>query len=129
MPQPLEIRENIPLAPLTTLGIGGSARVFVRAETEEQVAAAVEYARVNSLSLFVLGGGSNVLIADKGFDGLVLQIAIKGISSESQLITAGAGEDWDEFVAFCVNKDLAGVECLSGIPGSVSGTPVQNVGA
>ena len=135
----LELRENVSLAPLTTLMIGGTARYFVRAESEEQVAEAVEFAASNNLKLFILGGGSNVLVSDVGFDGLVIQVNIKGIKNVStsnpqsailnpQLV-AGAGEDWDEFVAYCVKNDLAGIENLSGIPGLVGGTPVQNVGA
>jgi len=125
----IELQQNVPLAPLTTLKIGGNARLFVVAESEEQVAEAFDYAEKENLKLFVLGGGSNVLISDKGFDGLVLQIAVKGITSEGAIITAAAGENWDEFVAYCVQNNLAGVECLSGIPGFVGGTPVQNVGA
>lgn len=125
----LKIEENVPLAPLTTLKIGGAARFFVRAESENQVTDAFKFAEENDFNLFVLGGGSNVLIADEGFDGLVLQIALKGIVVKDNLIMAQAGEDWDEFVAFCVEKNLAGIECLSGIPGFVGGTPVQNVGA
>ncbi len=77
----LQIQENVPLAPYTTLGIGGNARLFVRAETEEQVIAAVKFAEENEFQLFVLGGGSNVLVADRGFDGLVLQIAVAGIKT------------------------------------------------
>lgn len=125
----LKIEENVPLAPLTTLKIGGTARFFVRAENEKQAADAFKFADENGFDLFVLGGGSNVLIADEGFDGLVLQIALKGIEVNNNLVTAQAGEDWDEFVAFCVERNLAGIECLSGIPGFVGGTPVQNVGA
>jgi UDP-N-acetylmuramate dehydrogenase len=125
----LKIEENVSLAPLTTLKIGGAARFFVRAETESQVAEAFQFAEEHGFELFVLGGGSNVLIADKGFDGLVLQIALKGISEKESLITAQAGEDWDAFCGFCVENNLAGIECLSGIPGFVGGTPVQNVGA
>ncbi|CAN5426595.1 UDP-N-acetylmuramate dehydrogenase [soil metagenome] len=128
----LNIQENIPLSPLTTLGIGGNARYFVRAETEAEVADAVRFAAEKGLDLFILGGGSNVLISDRGFGGIVLQIAIKGIESAGLLsanLTVGAGEDWDAFVARCAGSDLAGVECLSGIPGYVGGTPVQNVGA
>jgi UDP-N-acetylmuramate dehydrogenase len=128
-PGNLIIEENVPLAPLTTLKIGGAARFFVRAETENQAAEAFRFADQNDFPLFVLGGGSNVLIADEGFDGLVLQIALRGISIDNNLVTVGAGEDWDQFVAFCVEKNLAGIECLSGIPGLVGGTPVQNVGA
>lgn len=129
-----EIEKDIPLAPLTTLKIGGKARFFVRAENKTDIFEAFEFADENKLEIFVLGGGSNVLIADKGFDGLVLQIAIKGIKSFTEknineYLTVGAGEDWDEFVKYCVEKNLSGVECLSGIPGFVGGTPVQNVGA
>jgi UDP-N-acetylmuramate dehydrogenase len=125
----MKIEQNVPLAPLTTLKIGGAARFFVRAATENQVTEAFNFAAENGFEIFVLGGGSNVLIADEGFDGLVLQIALKGISVKENLVTAQAGEDWDELVAFCVEKNLAGIECLSGIPGFVGGTPVQNVGA
>ena len=123
------IQENIQLAPLTTLKVGGAARFFVRAETEEQVVKAFEFTEENDLRLFILGGGSNVLISDDGFDGLVLQIALKGIESAENIVTAQAGEDWDNFVKICVDNDLQGIECLSGIPGFTGGTPVQNVGA
>lgn len=127
-----KIKENIELKNLTTLKIGGAARFFVSAETQEDVIEAVSFADENDLPVFVLGGGSNVLIADEGFDGLVLQINLKGIEIENGdeiIVAAKAGEDWDEFVKYCVEKNLAGVECLSGIPGFVGGTPIQNVGA
>jgi UDP-N-acetylmuramate dehydrogenase len=101
----------------------------VRAETERDVAEAFKFAEENGFELFVLGGGSNILVSDEGFDGLVLQIALKGISLKENIVTAQAGEDLDDFVAFCVEQNLAGLECLSGIPGFVGGTPVQNVGA
>jgi UDP-N-acetylmuramate dehydrogenase len=125
----LKIEQNVLLAPLTTLKIGGAARFFVRAETERDVAEAFKFAEENGFELFVLGGGSNILVSDEGFDGLVLQIALKGISLKENIVTAQAGEDWDDFVAFCVEQNLAGLECLTGIPGFVGGTPVQNVGA
>jgi UDP-N-acetylmuramate dehydrogenase len=129
----MKIQENIALAPLTTLSIGGEARFFVRAEAVEDVEAAVAFAEKKNLPLFVLGGGSNVLISDKGWPGLALQIGISGIdhSHERETIrfVVGAGEEWDAFVALCVSRNIAGVECLSGIPGSVGATPVQNVGA
>lgn len=130
----ISVRENIRLADYTTLKIGGAARFFVEAETETQIAEAFDFAAGNDFDIFVLGGGSNVLIADEGFDGLVLRVALKGISEISEsvedvFVTAKAGEDWDEFVEFCVEKNLAGIECLSGIPGCTGGTPVQNVGA
>lgn len=125
----IELQEGVELAPLTTLKIGGPARYFFAARSERDVADAVNFAQSERLEIFVLGGGSNVLISDRGFDGLVLQIGLKGIRSDGEALTASAGEDWDGFVAHCVHNDLAGVECLSGIPGSVGGTPVQNVGA
>jgi UDP-N-acetylmuramate dehydrogenase len=126
----IEIFENVPLAPMTTLKVGGPARFFARAETEAHIAEAFEYAQARELPVFVLGGGSNILVSDKGFDGLVIQVSLKGIEIRDGFeITAQAGEDWDRFVAFCVQRNLAGVECLSGIPGFVGGTPVQNVGA
>ena len=127
------IRENVLLAPLTTLGVGGPARFFTEAESADQVRQAVRQARERGLSLFVLGGGSNLVISDAGWPGLVLRIGIAGVASREEggkvIFEAGAGEEWDALVARAVARDCAGVECLSGIPGSVGGTPVQNVGA
>lgn len=130
----IKIQENVLLAPFTTLKIGGRARFFVSASSAEEVAEAFDFAKRNYLELFILGGGSNVLISDGGFDGLVLQVAAKGVSSTQEkdgtvYVTAQAGEDWDGFVSHCVSSGLQGLECLSGIPGFVGGTPVQNVGA
>jgi UDP-N-acetylmuramate dehydrogenase len=126
-------RARVPLAPLTTLGIGGCADWFVRATSAEQVVAAVGWCRDQDLSLFVLGGGSNLVIADDGVKGLVLQVAIEGVDFLQRhtdiLVRVGAGEPWDGVVAAAVRHGLAGLECLSGIPGSTGGTPVQNVGA
>jgi UDP-N-acetylmuramate dehydrogenase len=127
------IQENIPLAPLTTLQVGGAARYFALARREDEVREAVEFANTRQLALFVLGGGSNLVVADSGWPGLVLRMAMGGISSESArdavLFSVGAGHDWDDFVAQAITQNCAGIECLSGIPGSVGGTPVQNVGA
>jgi UDP-N-acetylmuramate dehydrogenase len=123
------LQENVPFAPLTTLNVGGPARYFLRAEREDDVIRGFEFATDDDLPVFILGGGSNLLVSDNGFEGLVIQIALKGIISDGDTITAAAGEDWDAFVGYCVDRDLAGVECLSGIPGTVGGTPVQNVGA
>ena len=125
----LNIKENAPLAPMTTLKVGGAARFFVCAGSAEAVAEACEYARARRLDIFFLGGGSNIVVADSGFPGLVVQIATKGIDREGDMVTAQAGETWDDLVSFCVEHNLAGVECLSGIPGLVGGTPIQNVGA
>jgi len=128
--------ENIPLAPLTTIKIGGPARYFVEARTIGEVQEAVTFARAHDLPLFVLGGGSNLLVADAGWPGLVLKVSVQGIDQRSghdengkTFFDAGAGESWDKFVSHAVIARCAGVECLSGIPGSVGGTPVQNVGA
>lgn len=127
------MKENIQLAPYTTLGIGGPARFFVRVESEDELLAAFSFAETRQVPIFILGGGSNLLVADEGFPGLVIYVALKGVlwSNEGSdvIVTANAGEDWDNLVRQCVERDLAGVECLSGIPGSVGGTPVQNVGA
>ena len=128
-PSKLEIQENIEFASLTTLKVGGAARFFVQANTESEVVEAFSWADKNEIPLFILGGGSNILVSDDGFDGLVLQIKLRGIEHDENLIKAQAGEDWDDFVKYCVENSLAGLECLSGIPGLVGGTPVQNVGA
>lgn len=125
----MDIQENIPLARLTTLRVGGPARFFVRARSTEDVEAALAFAHSKDLPIFILGGGSNVLVSDNGWPGLVLQIGIMGIEQQPERFDVGAGEEWSKFVFHAVEKNYAGVECLSGIPGSVGGTPVQNVGA
>jgi UDP-N-acetylmuramate dehydrogenase len=130
----LNIQENVPLAPLTTFKVGGPARYLVEAQGYDEVLFAVEYARSNHLPLFVLGGGSNLVIADAGWPGMVLKIGVKGMEERAgdngkREFEVGAGEDWDNFVAQTVKRDCAGVEALSGIPGTVGGTPIQNVGA
>ncbi len=129
----MEIRENILLAPYTTFRIGGPARWFMEATNETQLAEAVSFARNQSADLFVLGGGSNLLVADKGFPGAVVHVANRGIREQMDgghaVFSAAAGESWDSFVSAVVERDFAGVECLAGIPGTVGGTPVQNVGA
>ncbi len=128
--------ENIPLAPLTTLKIGGPAKYFVEAGSIGEVQEAFSFARPRDLPLLVLGGGSNLVVADAGWPGLALKIAIQGINQRNGhdengkiLFDAGAGETWDKFVSHTVMARCAGLECLSGIPGCVGGTPVQNVGA
>lgn len=137
------IQKDIPLAPLTTLKVGGPARYFAEAASEEAVRAAVTHAAERQWPLFVLGGGSNLVIADEGWPGLVLKVAIAGITqpgitepglaqptgSGDEVFQVGAGHDWDSFVAYTVREGCAGIECLSGIPGAVGGTPIQNVGA
>jgi UDP-N-acetylmuramate dehydrogenase len=127
------VTENVPLAPLTTLKVGGPARYFVEATTIAEVSEAVQFSQSRSLPLFVLGGGSNLVISDAGWPGLVLKVGITGINHrpgrDEVVFEAGAGEDWDKFVGLVVAHKIAGLECLSGIPGLVGGTPVQNVGA
>lgn len=127
------LEENKPLAPFTTFKIGGPARWFAVAKSEDDIAEAVAWAQEKSIPLFILGGGSNLLIADVGFDGLVLHIALKGVASSDSpdevLYRVAAGEDWNQFVELAVDGSCAGIECLAGIPGTVGGTPVQNVGA
>jgi UDP-N-acetylmuramate dehydrogenase len=129
----MQFLEEVPLAPYTTFQIGGPARWFAEALSEDDIAAGIAFARERALPLFILGGGSNLLVSDDGFSGLVLRIALRGIASTQEsgrsIISAAAGEDWDRLVAYAVAADLAGMECLSGIPGTVGGTPVQNVGA
>ncbi len=129
----MQIQENVPLAPLTTIKVGGPARYFAEARTIAEISEIVTFAHSRQLPLFVLGGGSNLLISDKGWPGLVLRIAVTGIDERSEdgkiLFEVGAGDEWDKFVARAVARNCSGVECLSGIPGSVGGTPVQNVGA
>jgi UDP-N-acetylmuramate dehydrogenase len=132
----MTIQENVPLAPLTTLQVGGSARYFAELKREDEVREAAQFAKSRNLPLFVLGGGSNLVVADSGWPGLVLRVAIGGITTQTTdatgnavLFSVGAGVNWDDFVAQAVVQNCAGVECLSGIPGSVGGTPVQNVGA
>jgi UDP-N-acetylmuramate dehydrogenase len=127
------IHENVALAPLTTFRIGGAARYFVDALDENTVLEAAHWAKDKSLPMFILGGGSNLLVADAGFSGLVIKVGISGIdwttANAKTIVRAGAGEEWDRLVGLAVERGLAGIECLSGIPGSVGGTPVQNVGA
>ena len=132
----MNLRENVRLAPYTTLQLGGPARYFVECASESEVRAALAHARERGLAVFVLGGGSNVVFGDAGFPGVVLRVAIGGIAfgegdgpGGAPEISAGAGADWDTLVRGAVERGWTGVECLSGIPGTVGGTPIQNVGA
>ncbi len=129
----LEIHDDVPLAPFTTLELGGPARHLIEAENPADLVAAIGWARDNDVAFAVLSGGSNVVIADEGFDGLVVRVALRGIEtvrrSDGVHVTAAAGESWDGVVARAVGDGLAGIECLSGIPGSAGATPIQNVGA
>ena len=129
----LTIREGVPLAPLTTLGLGGPARWFAECGSEAEVREALLWADERGDQVRVLAGGSNSIVPDAGVDGLVLRIALRGIryreTERNVVVRADAGEDWDALVAHAVGRGWSGVECLSGIPGSVGATPIQNVGA
>jgi len=125
--------KNAMLASRTTLELGGAARIFLAAEDTAAATEGARWARKTGTPLAVLGGGSNIVVADSGWDGLVVQPAMRGIEIERDgriaRLTVGAGEIWDEVVALAVEDDLAGLECLSGIPGWAGATPIQNVGA
>ena len=131
--QDFTVKENVPLAPLSTLGVGGPARFYGRAGDRDAVAAGAAWAETRGLPLFVLGGGSNVVVADEGHPGLVLHVVPEGIETRhadgAVHVRAGAGVGWDDLVATAAANGWAGIECLSGIPGRVGATPIQNVGA
>jgi len=131
----MNIEEGVPLAPLTTFRIGGAARYFVRVRSLEELREALAFARSHAVPFFILGGGSNILVSDEGYDGLIIKMEMKGTeliedaASEKALLIAAAGERWDDLVAYAVAHDLWGLENLSGIPGTVGASPVQNIGA
>lgn len=129
----MQLERDTALAPFTTLQIGGSATFFVRASALEDIRQAVCYAKTENLPIFVLGGGSNVLISDLGFSGVVIKNELRGISFKSDgtdaMVTVAAGECWDAFVEEAVRRKLYGIENLSGIPGTVGAAPIQNIGA
>jgi UDP-N-acetylmuramate dehydrogenase len=129
----VEVAENVPLAERCTLGVGGCARFFAEARDEDEVIAAHEWASRRHLDLRVLGGGSNLVVADEGVDALVVKLSLRGVSTREVdgglEVTAAAGEPWDDLVGHTVARGWAGLECLSGIPGLVGATPIQNVGA
>jgi UDP-N-acetylmuramate dehydrogenase len=129
----MQVREQVPLSEFTTLRVGGPARRLITAATVEEVVQIVGGADAAGEPLLIIAGGSNLLIGDQGFDGTVLHLALEGLAigetGDGVRVVAGAGEPWDGMVARCVAEGLAGVECLSGIPGSTGATPIQNVGA
>ena len=128
-----EVREHVPLAPATTFELGGPARFFLEAREEGELSHALEFAEARALPVLVLGGGSNLVVGDAGFPGLVVRIAMRGVSMRDEgdrtVVDVAAGEPWEPLVARTVDARLTGFECLSGIPGLVGGTPIQNVGA
>lgn len=128
------INENRPLSELTTVRLGGNAEFFSSCSSVQDIIDSLNFAEEKNIDVFVLGGGSNVVFSDSGFKGLVIAVRNKGIEIHNKfnnkvIINAAAGEDWDGFVSFCIRNGYAGVECLSGIPGTVGAVPVQNVGA
>jgi UDP-N-acetylmuramate dehydrogenase len=129
----VKIEAQVPLAPRTTLGVGGPAAHYARVESEADLLEALAWASARELPVRVLGGGSNIVVSDAGFAGLVIDVALRGVRGEARgdlrTVRAAAGEPWDEFVESMVSAGLQGLECLSGIPGRVGATPIQNVGA
>ncbi|WP_299534974.1 UDP-N-acetylmuramate dehydrogenase [uncultured Streptomyces sp.] len=125
----MQVLHDAPLAPLTTFRLGGPAGRLVTATTDDEVIAAVREADEHGTPLLVIGGGSNLVIGDKGFDGTALRIATRGFTLTGTSLEVAAGEVWTDVVARTVEAGLAGVECLAGIPGSAGATPIQNVGA
>ncbi|MFV1917724.1 MAG: UDP-N-acetylmuramate dehydrogenase [Patescibacteria group bacterium] len=129
----INIRKKVPLAELTTFKVGGYAKFFTEVQSSKELAAASRFAKKNSLPFFILGGGSDILISDKGFGGLVVRFVGKSIDFIPEkghvIVTASSGVIWDDLVKESVKKGFQGVECLSGIPGTVGAAPIQNIGA
>jgi UDP-N-acetylmuramate dehydrogenase len=131
----MTIRENVSIAPYTTLKVGGIARYCAEVTDEAELVEAISFAREKKVEYTIIGGGSNILVSDEGFSGLVILMRMRGITHEdasdgkTALLRCAAGEDWDYCVAYAVQNDLWGIENLSGIPGTVGASPVQNIGA
>ena len=125
----LNIKENVNLGSLTTFKIGGNARYYAEFSTDEDIIKVSKFARENNLRIFILGGGSDILISDTGFDGIVIKFTGDKIKTEKNVITAEAGLNWDRLVEYSVIHNLQGIECMSGIPGTVGASPIQNIGA
>ena len=129
----MKLQQNVQLSSLTTIGLGGKAQYFVVVSSADELREALEYAKKENLEIHILGGGSNTIFPDKEFEKLIIKIDIKGLlfqeTNSHVHATVGAGERWDDLVKICVENDYSGIECLSGIPGSVGATPIQNVGA
>lgn len=129
----MQIQKNIPLSPLTTIKLGGKADFFAEVKNEDELREAIRFAKKNHLKIHFLGGGSNTVFPDANLKKLVIKISITGISFKTNgkniLATAKAGVVWDDLVSACIKKDFQGLETLSGIPGTVGASPVQNIGA
>ena len=130
----MKLEDNIRLAEFTTFRIGGEAKKFVTVSSVDELVEAVKYARENKLPIFVLGSGSNILMSDQGFDGMVIRMAIQGVEYGEEMegrvrVTAAAGVIWNDLVEDTARRGLYGLENLSGIPGTVGAAPIQNIGA
>ncbi len=125
----IKVFENKSFKELTTFQIGGSIKYYVEARSKKEVEEAVGFAKKKDLPIFVIGGGSDVLVSDKDFEGLAIKYIGDGVEIKGNIVTSQAGKNWDELVADTIDANLQGIECLSGIPGSVGGAPIQNIGA
>lgn len=125
----ISLKQNINLSHYTTIKLGGPAKYFIECNTINDIIETLKYANGKNFRLQVLGGGSNIIFSDEGFDGIVIKINLKGITIQNNRITVAAGENWDNFVNYTVENNFTGIESLSGIPGTVGATPIQNVGA
>lgn len=129
----IKFQKNVPLYSMTTFGVGGNAKFYAQVKDQKDLKEAVSFAKAKGYPIFVIGGGSNVLISDKGFPGLVLRSIDKTLKfyfhTNGVEVSAGAGLNWDDLVEVAVKHNFQGLECLSGIPGTVGAAPVQNIGA
>lgn len=130
----LELRENVPIAELTTMRLGGDARFVVEANSASDIAMVMELSDKHKLPLWIMGGGANTIGQDAGYDGIILLNKIRGVevleeTDDTIVLRGGAGENWDDFVGFACEKGYSGIEAMSAIPGTVGAAPVQNIGA
>lgn len=128
-----KLHRNVPLSTYTTIGLGGNAAHFATCASVDELRQLLSFAKEKKIPVQIIGGGSNIIFADAGYPGVVCQVSLSGVAVEDNgeyaIVTAAAGEEWDAFVVSCIDHHLAGVECLSGIPGRVGATPIQNIGA
>ena len=129
----LVLQKDVMLSEYTTIGLGGPAGFFLQCKNTGDIISGMKYASENNLPVQVLSGGSNIIFPDEGYEGLIIKTDMKGIEiieeGSNVILKVNAGEKWDDVVRLCIERELTGVECLSGIPGSTGATPVQNVGA
>lgn len=125
----MNVQENISLKDFTTFKLGGDAQYFVRVKNINELKESIKWSRAYNMPFLIIGGGSNILFSDDGFKGLIIKNEIKGINFSEENVTASSGEVWDTFVCEVVGRGLYGLENMSGIPGTVGATPIQNVGA